>query len=233
MKLKAFYYIVVILLVASCSSSDPEPTPEEVINVPVAATLIFPEDNTECNEGTILSDTESKVIFRWNSSEFTDLYELILKNLETDIVITQEAINNTKEITLSRGTSYEWYIISKSIESETTSTSEVFQFFNAALGVVNHIPFSAEAIAPIDNEILVTNNTYVSLEWQAADIDDDIKEYEIFFGTSIEEMNNIGSTANTKIEVDIIFGSTYYWKVRTYDENFNSSESDVFKFTVQ
>ncbi|MGO4920021.1 hypothetical protein [Maribacter spongiicola] len=233
MKLKAFYYIVVISLVASCSSSDQEPNLEEVINDPVEATLIFPEDKTECNEGTILSDTESKVIFRWNSSEFTDSYELKLKNLETDIVITQDAINDSKEVTISRGTSYEWYIISKSIESDATATSEVFQFFNAAPGVVNHIPFSAEAIAPIDNEILVTNDTFLSLEWQASDIDDDIKEYEIFFGTSIEEMNNIGSTANTKIEVDIIFGSTYYWKVRTYDENFNSSESDVFQFTVQ
>jgi len=233
MKLKAFYYIIVIILATSCSSSIPEPTPEKVINVPVAATLIFPEDNTECNEGTILSETESNVIFRWNSSEFTDSYELILKNLETDIVITQESINDTKEITLSRGTSYEWYIISKSTESETTATSEVFQFFNAAPGVVNHIPFSAEAIAPVDNEILNTNNTYVILEWQAADIDDDIKEYEIFFGTRIGEMNNIGSTVNTKIEVDIIFGSTYYWKVRTFDENFNSSESDVFQFTIK
>ncbi|MEP2237711.1 MAG: hypothetical protein ABJI22_05060 [Maribacter sp.] len=233
MKLKAFYCIIVVLLLASCSLSDPEPTPEEIINVPVAATLVFPEDNTECNEGTILNDTESNVVFRWNLSEFTDSYELIIKNLETDIITSQYAINDYKEVTLTRGTSYEWYIISKSIEIDTTATSEVFQFFNAAPGVVDHIPFSAEAIAPLDNEILVTNNTIVSLEWQATDIDDDIKEYEILFGTSVEEMTNIGSTENTNIEVGITFGSTYYWKVKTYDENFNSSESDIFQFTVE
>lgn len=233
MKLKAFYCIIVVLLLASCSLSDPEPKPEEIINVPVAATLVFPEDNTECNEGTILNDTENNVVFRWNLSEFTDSYELIIKNLETDIITSQYAINDYKEVTLTRGTSYEWYIISKSIEIDTTATSEVFQFFNAAPGVVDHIPFSAEAITPHDNEILVTNNTFVRLEWQATDLDDDIKEYEILFGTSVEEMTNIGSTENTNIEVDIIFGSTYFWKVKTYDENFNSSESDIFQFTVQ
>ena len=67
--LKRILGIVVALLVFSCGGSKDPLTEEEieVIEDPVAVALVFPEDNLECQEGTIINDTQSEVIFRWNA----------------------------------------------------------------------------------------------------------------------------------------------------------------------
>ena len=85
MNSKIYFLSGLIVLFTSCTSNPTDPTPEEeIINDPVAAILVFPEDNTECNEGTIINDTQSKVVFRWNTSEHTDAYEVVLTKTETD-----------------------------------------------------------------------------------------------------------------------------------------------------
>jgi len=73
-------------LMLSCGGGSDDTTSEpEPVMPPLATTLIFPENNTECNEGEIISDTESRVTFRWNASEFTDSYIVHLTNLNTNV----------------------------------------------------------------------------------------------------------------------------------------------------
>lgn len=230
-----FLVVSLVFLYTSCSvsSTEPEPEPEIVIEDPVAALLVFPEDNTECNEGIILSETQSKVVFRWNTSEHTDSYEVILKDMGTETSSIIEASSNSKEITLERGTSYEWHIISKSIKSTVIATSNTFEFFNAAPGVVNHAPFSAEAISPENDSEITSTTGKVNLQWEATDIDEDIKDFEVFFGTNKDQLVNFGTVTTTTLEVDILLGTTYYWMVKTQDESDNVSTSEVFTFTVQ
>jgi len=228
-----FISLLVLIFFAACSSNPSDPIPEEVIEDPIATTLIFPENNTECNEGTILSETQSKVNFRWNASEHTDSYEVVLKNTQNDSSSNFDANTNSKEITLERGTNYEWFVISKSIKSQVTATSETFQFFNAAPGEVNHVPFSAEAIAPENNSEVTSTSGKVNLQWEATDIDDDIKDYEIFFGTNKDQLTSLGIVMETSLEVEVTSGTAYFWKVNTNDETNNSSSSEIFGFTVR
>ena len=229
-----FSSVLLLVLVTACTSNPAvDPILEEIIEDPIAATLVFPEDNTECNEGTILSDTQSKVVFRWNTSEHTDSYEVVLTKTETAETSNFDATGNSKEIILERGTSYEWQVISKSTESAVTATSETFEFFNAAPGAVNHVPFSAEAIAPEDESEVTATSGKVLLQWEASDIDDDIKEYEVIFGTNKDQLETMGVQASESLEVSVNSGTTYYWSVTTTDEANNTSTSEVFSFIVQ
>ncbi|MFS4491467.1 hypothetical protein [Maribacter sp. 2308TA10-17] len=225
------FLLLVVLLTACTSNPTVDPIPE-IVEDPTAATLIFPEDNTECNEGTILSETQSRVVFRWNASENTDSYEVALTNTEAAETSNFDATKNSKEITLERGTAYEWYVISKSEESQITATSETFQFFNAAPGIVNHVPFSAEAIAPADGAEVTAAAGKITLQWEVSDIDNDIKDYEVFFGIDKNLLEGKGVFIDSSLDVDVLSGNTYFWMVKTNDETNNTSISEVFSFSV-
>ncbi|WP_446050500.1 hypothetical protein [Zobellia laminariae] len=228
-----FLSLIFLIFLSSCNSDSSEvQPPQNVIEDPVSAFLVFPENHTECNEGTVVNETQSKVTFLWNASEHTDSYELVLTNKETVEISNFDLIDNSHEITLERGTSYEWYVISKSQESQETAKSETYQFFNAAPGIVNHVPFSAEAITPENNSIFTAISGNVTLKWEATDIDNDIKDYEVFFGVNKEELENKGVQSVSNLEVDVVSGTTYYWMIKTNDEKNNTSTSELFSFTI-
>lgn len=229
-----FSFVLFAVLLTSCSSNPTiERIPEEVIEDPVAALLVFPEDNTECNEGTIISETQSKVVFLWNASEHTDSYELVLTNTKTSETSNFNTEANSQEILLERGVGYEWHIISKSVKSQITRSSETFRFFNAAPGVINHAPFPADAISPKNGEKIAAINEKVTLQWEASDIDNNIKNYEVFMETNNDPRESLGIVFSNSTSVDVVSGKTYYWKIWTQDQTDNRSRSSIFNFTVQ
>jgi hypothetical protein len=62
-----FKKIVVCFLLIGClaiSCSEKESITEVIMDSPSAAMLIFPDRNTECNEGVIVSKTETDVLFK-------------------------------------------------------------------------------------------------------------------------------------------------------------------------
>ena len=92
-----------ILLISCGGGSDSEPPIDPVVPVvldPSAGPLIFPDDNTECNEGIINANDESKstVNFQWSTSENTDSYEIKIKNLDTGSVTTAISSTNQKDV---------------------------------------------------------------------------------------------------------------------------------------
>lgn len=234
MNIKNNLFVILILgALCGCNSDPSDLLPQNVVEEPVSASLVFPENHTECNEGTIVSKTKSKVAFLWNASANTDSYELILTKVETSEVSNFEVDDTTKEISLERGTNYEWYVISKSLTSAKTAKSETYEFFNAAPGIVSHVPFSAEVIAPENNSIVAAVSGKITLRWEASDIDDDIKNYVIFIGTDKEVLENKGLQAVPSFEMSVTSGTSYYWMVETHDEANNVSTSEVFSFTVE
>lgn len=234
-------YIARIITIAilpwlfSCGGSkDPVPEEEiEQIENPVAPSLIFPENNTECQEGTIISDTQSQVVFQWNTSEHTDIYEVHLENL--DNATQYMHLSNTNELlmVLERGTSYRWSVVSKSDLTDETAESETWKFYNAGAGVVNHAPFPADLVSPANGQTITTVAGSVLLDWEATDIDGDIVSYEIFLGTDNPPDTTVGTTSETEINVDVVANSTFYWFVQVADSVGNTSKSDVFSFTTE
>lgn len=217
-----------ILLIVACSSSE-EPIDEPLI--PEAATLVFPEKNTECTTGTVVDNTQSTVIFQWNTSLNTDSYEVVVEELDSEETFTMESNINEVGITINRGAAYEWYVISKSNTSNETSTSETWRFYNAGEGIVSHVPFPADIVEP-EIGALLSDTLTANLMWTGSDIDNDILGYEVYFGIDNPPANSLGIFTQTNVEVNVTSGNTYYWFVKTMDEDNNTSVSDVFWFSV-
>lgn len=205
----------------------PDPIPD-----PTAATLVFPANNTECNEGVILSDTQSTVTFFWNAGQNADSYTVTVRNLNT--ANSQSVISTTTEapITIARGTPFEWFVTSRAQGTSATATSATFRFYNEGPGLTTYAPFPAEAISPARGANL-SGVTSVTLEWSGSDLDNDIVEYEVFLDTSADPGTSLGTTTTAQLEnVSVSAGNTYYWKIVTRDGQQNASTSEVFQFRV-
>ena len=222
---------VLMVTLTACPGGKDDPKPDET-GEPGSVNLVFPENNTECTEGVVINDTESTVIFQWQAAQNVDSYEVNLTNLETGSAGTANSDTNELGIVLDRGVPYEWFVISKKNGSNEAPKSATWRFYNQGPGVENYAPFPAEAVNPTSGQTVTTPGT-ISLEWRGSDVDNDIVEYEVLFGTDANPTAILGTTAQTTIEATIASGQTYYWRVITKDGAGNTSQSEVFEFQVQ
>lgn len=226
-KTKNIIFVFIIGIVISCSKEGGE----SVSGMPPSsATLIFPDNNTECNEGTIISDNSSRVVFRWTASANTDSYTLNIKNLETSMSSSLNTISNEFAVPILRGAPYSWSVISKSNGNSQTAESEVWKFYNAGLPQESHPPFPAEAINPAMGSNTVSGT--ITLEWLGADVDNDIASYDILLDTVNPPITLAGNSTTNSMNVDVDSGNIYYWKVITTDVVGNASDSEIFQFVV-
>lgn len=235
MKILKHLYIIPALIFISCGGGDsggtPVVPPPEPVPSPLKATLIFPENNKECTEGTVENETQSTVNFQWNNSENTDSYEVSFKNLNTNNTSRITSSTNAVLITLTRGTPYEWFVVSKASGTNQTAQSDVWKFYNQGPGIENYAPFPADAVFPKRGANLTSTNT-VNLQWTGSDIDDDIISYKILLDTIEIPVTELGTTIETTIEATVSSGQTYYWQVITFDSQNNSSNSEIFSFRI-
>jgi len=234
--IKNIIILLCITIVYSCSSggSDgPEtPTPTPTPKPPTAASLEFPLNNSECTEGTNITSTESTIQFNWRNSENTDSYQLVLKNLDTQTTNNYNSNVSELGITLQRGTPFSWYVISKSNSISQTAQSTTWKFYNAGDAVSSYAPFPAELIYPVMGSAFNSITSNVALQWSGSDVDDDITEYEIFFGIANPPTTSQGTTPAPNMDMSVNSGDTYYWRVVTKDSQNNSSNSEIFQFKI-
>jgi len=233
------YLLVFIILISACSKGgDGNGDGSGLPNLPGgdsgdpgSATLVFPENNSECTEGTTVNDLESTITFQWQASQNTDSYEVNVKNLETGDTQKTDVTTDEASITLNSNTPYEWFVISEKNDSDTKPESAKWKFYNAGAGVIDYAPFPADAVNP-KRGASIPVTTSVTLEWQGNDVDNDIAEFEVLFDTTTEPSSNIGSTSQSNMSVNVSSGQTYYWRVVTRDNVDNTSQSEVFEFKV-
>jgi hypothetical protein len=214
-------------ILVSCSNKNSYDAP-----APAAATLNLPAQNSICITGIPLSDTENTVTFTWTTSDNTDYYEVVLKNLLTGESTSKSSNTNQLDAQLKRNTPYSWYVVSKSNGNSSTAKSDIWKFYNSGDGQKSHSPFAAEITSPTYGEIVAAVSGSVNLTWTASDVDNDIKEYEIYFGTSSAPPLITTISAKT-LNTTVTSGNTYYWKVVTKDSKGNTSESILFQFKVK
>ena len=115
---------LLMLFLIGCSKEAEEDIP--VVITPSSATLIFHENNSECNEGKVISDTESIVSFRWEDSQNTDRYLLNVKLVEDGSIQTITSSSLEADVTILRGKTYQWHVISKKDGVSITAESPVW-----------------------------------------------------------------------------------------------------------
>jgi len=231
-KTKNIGMLCALITLVACDGSEDTPDPIPEVPNPTVATLVFPESNSECIEGSNITSTESTINFEWNAATHTDSYSVQLKDLETGSSTLYSTTNTTYAIKLKRGTPYSWSVISKSNKTPKTATSTVWKFYNAGAGNASYAPFPAEVVSPEMGASVA--GEIVNLDWTGNDIDGDIESFDVYFGES-ETLEIYNSNIEESIlnNVSVASEKTYYWKVATKDTAGNISHSDVFKFVVE
>lgn len=227
--MKKYLALTAVLVLMSCGKD--VDIIQEILS-PLPASIVFPENNSLCTTGLVISDTESEVIFGWEPSGNADSYEVTLINLENDDVQVLSTDANELSIQLLRSTPYSWFVTSILASNDNTTDSDTASFYNAGPGLASHVPFPATAISPQNNGQLQSTPTIV-LQWQGNDLDDDIINYDIFFG----ENNSPGLfseelTSNSLENIAVAPGTQYFWRVLTRDSLGNESSSAIFTFGV-
>lgn len=199
-------------------------------NAPAAVVLAYPANNSECETGESVSSTQSHVIFEWNAAANADSYSVYVKNLLTQGTLQYQAGSaTTLDIQLAKATPYSWYVVSKREGSTQTGTSEKWKFYNSGEAISSYVPFPADVVAPPMSATVAGSS--VTLKWETSDIDNDIADYKVYFGTVAAPSTLLTTTSNTEIaNVAVGANTTYYWKVVTTDSAGNASESAVFQF---
>lgn len=194
----------------------------------ITITLIFPEDDSECTEGIIVSDTQSELVFEWSDANDNSPYILHLTNVESAQTELIESDNTDIAITLDRGVAYSWYVTGK-----INSTSEIWSFYNEGPGLESTIPYPAIAISPVSGASISQTSTSVNLIWKSDDPNNDITSHDVYFG-EIEDPDiyETDITASRFNDIPVEAGKTYYWKIVTKDSIGNESTSEVFTFSV-
>lgn len=232
--IKQIVAVLCLVSLVGCSSGgddDGGGTAPPVVENPEAAKLISPIKDAECNQGNIISDTESKVTFEWNASKNTDEYTLVIKNLLDKSTRNIKVTATKKEENLLRGVPYSWHVVSKSKSVSKTATSETWKLYNAGVGVENYAPFPAELVSPTMGGL--TKQT-VSLSWNGSDIDNDIESYDVYLGTNNPPTTLHTNTTTTAVnDIALSADTVYYWKVITKDSEGNNSESPIFEFRTE
>ncbi len=227
--MKSINYINILLVLfflAGCKNNPP-------VLPPSKATLIFPEKNSACVTGAIISDSQSSITFTWNSADHADKYTLQLKNLLTGLITTKTVTNNQLTDTLLRNTPYSWFVRAKSNSSPITSQSDTWRFYNSGLGVNSHPPFPADNLSPALGAVATVVSAKINLTWTTADPDNDITGYDVYFGTTTTPASIKTNITTTFVnDIAVVSGTKYYWKVITKDAAGNTSDSGLFQFTV-
>lgn len=223
--MKHLTLLIMLLLLFGCGGKDAPKAPE-------SSQLIFPLKDSECTTGVSLSSATSEVEFQWQTSDFTESYQIRITNLITNISQNTSTTATSIKLPLEKGAPYSWFITSKNTNVTETATSEIWRFYNAGFQT-SYAPFPAEIIAPKSGaSVLRSVNNEVELDWSGADVDNDIIGYEVYFSTNTPPETLVFSPLpnNTDVNVSVVANTVYYWSVKTIDSEGNTSDSGVYQF---
>jgi hypothetical protein len=236
------FILLIVLFCLGCGKKGtptPTPTPPAPPSPPAPtkattkAVLMLPAKDEVCANGAPYSSTQTKITFNWNASLYADSYSLIIKDLLTSENQTYVITATQYEVVLKKNTPYSWYVKTKSsLDANTTVESDVWKFYNAGDATSSYAPYPAEISSPKMGSIYNKTTQNVTLSWIGNDVDNNIEDYDVYFGTNANPP--LISAKQTKISllVTVTEATTYYWKIITRDKTGNTSDSGVYKFSV-
>jgi hypothetical protein len=223
MKLDNLFLIFTLFLTIACE--------KEVILTPDPPLLIEPINNNSCTSETIITSQKSQVNFRWQAALDADEYELVIRDIQTNLDIQLNTFRTFSPAVLDRGKQYSWWVISKYNPDQTFSKSSIWTFYLEGPQNSSHFPFPANLLNPKSNEQISLNDGKYIFRWESTDLDKDIIEYDVYLGTNLDELTLMAERLSlNSIELSLNSNQFYYWKVITKDSEGNVSSSPVEGF---
>jgi hypothetical protein len=218
--------ITIVMLLVFMSSCDDGGSEEEEMQLekptPTKAVGTLPANGEPCSDFEIIPNDDSKVSisFKWTSAQNTTNYDLIVLEGTSEVSNTTVDALQTN-VTLSRGKTYTWRVVSKN--ENNSSISDTYSFTTPGLAASNYAPYSAEITVIFDTTAKLFN-----MKWTAVDEDGD----DLVFDISISDEQNIiveeNDTSNLFINGTPYTGNTVYnFKVTAKDANGNFSISET------
>lgn len=139
--------------------------------------------------------------------------------------LTTPVATLTDKIDLETNKRYTWNVIARdNYGNEATSPKWEFTTINN--------PPTVELIEPTNNATKVDDPS-ITIKWEGHDTDNDTLYYDLFIGTSEEDMEQVLSSATvTEYSFDNYKGvTTYYWYVKASDQK-DSAISGIWSFTT-
>lgn len=230
---KSVYIICLAIVLFGCKDTTDDDGGDSGNNgnqdPPIGVFLVFPHQDSLCNEGENPTPTESTVYFEWVPNDNAEIYTLQIENLTTGEMLLYETMDFIFPVTIQRPESFRWQV-SYELNGEIEA-SDTWNFYNAGPGVQTYAPFPAEIISP-NMAQNIPSTTMVTLHWSGSDVDDDIVNYEVYFGTTNPPSLNASDVPSEQLTVPVTSGTIYYWNVLTKDAEGNTSDSGVYQFRV-
>lgn len=203
---------------------------KESIPAPDAVQLLSPLNNNTCLS-IPQGNTNAVVNFQWNAAENTDRYRLEVRNTVTNQEVTSETEDTSTSATLLKGAPYAWKIISISDDTSETAESTSWSFYLEATQQFDYIPFPAQLISPENFAVATPVNGNVTLSWAGRDLDNDIAHYDVYLGTTEDELRIVSEDiSDTSAAVSVTSSTAYFWRIATQDQNGNFSFSSMHRF---
>ena len=116
--------------------------------------------------------------------------------------------------------------------TEGTGKSTVWQFYLEGNPEESHFPFPAVLLQPENESIVELNNSNsYSFQWNGADLDGDIKTYDLYLGESADNLiKEKEGLINNQTELQLNEKAKYFWQVISIDSEGNQSHSEIFQF---
>ena len=204
---------------------------KESIPDPEASVLMGPLNNDNCSTAVRISDQRSQVSFSWQEAIHTDEYELVVRDILTNIDQKKETIRLFTSIILERGKQYSWWVNTKSEQSETITKSEVWTFYLEGQPKSSNFPYPAKLISPVNNSQVSLVDGKLTLRWETYDLDNDIESYDLYLGTEPDGLSLVAENlASVSVSATLSPDQYYYWRVATKDEEGNVSKSPIGVF---
>ena len=217
------YLWIFILLLGTCK--------KEVIPDPEPALLIGPKNNDKCNSAIPISYQQSQVNFSWQEALHTDEYELVIRDILTNVDEKKVTLRLTSNLVLQRGKQYSWWVNSKSDQTENITKSEVWTFYLEGNSSNSHFPFPAKLLSPENNSRVSLENGTLVLKWETIDLDNDIESYDVYIGADPDDLSlALEELTTNSITATFNPDQYYYWKVATRDKEGNISYSIIGVF---
>ena len=200
---------------------------------PEIVTLLFPLNNETCEPGTIIDDSRATLKLLWEESKNTDYYEVTVTDLSSgESQSISKVLSNEQEVVLIRSRGYEWSVTSVNQRSDTTSTSEVFQFYLEGEQTENIAPTTPILLTPESGKTIDAGEKLFSWE-SSTDGDGDNLLYTLFLDTvdgkqdpPIEQKEIVANSILRLLEP----GLQYYYRVEVSDgKTISSSETRSFR----
>ena len=233
-KIKSILILGVILIIACVDYAKEDLVLDsECYYCPETVTLLFPLNNETCEPGELIDDSRAIIKLLWEESSNTDYYEVSVIDLSSGESQTiSNVLMNEQEVVLIRSRVYEWSVTSVNQRSDTTSTSEVFQFYLEGEQTDNIAPTTPILLTPESGKTIDAGEKLFSWE-SSSDADGDNLLYTLYLDTidgkqepPVEQRAIVANSILRLLEP----GLQYYYRVEVSDgQIISSSETRSFR----